>query len=58
MRLKKLIDRLNSNFEASVQFLIEPNDPNMIFRLPQSEIQSNTALTEEDNNPSAPLPEA
>lgn len=58
VRLKKPIDRRNSNFEASVQFLIEPNDPNMIFRLPQSEIQSNTALTEEDNNPSAPLPEA
>ena len=56
VRLKKTIDRSNSNFETSVQFVIGPNDPNMIFRLPQSEIESNTGIDEDDNNESAPLP--
>lgn len=58
LRFNKGIDRRNSNFESSVQYNILPGDPNLIFRIPQSEIESNMGIGEEDNNPSAELPTA
>lgn len=58
LRFNKGVDRRNSNFESSVQYNIQPGDPNLIFRIPQSEIESNLGISEEDNNPSAELPTA
>lgn len=58
LRLNKAVDRRNSNFESSVQFYIEPNSPILLFRIPQSEIESNLGIDESQNNPSAPAPEA
>lgn len=58
LRLNKGIDRRDSNFESSVQYNIPADDPNMIFRIPQSEIESNMGIDESDNNPSAELPVA
>lgn len=58
LRFNQGVDRRNSNFEKSVQFNIQSGDPNLIFRIPQSEIESNLGIEEDDNNPSAPLPKA
>lgn len=59
LRLSKDIDRRGqNNYEESVRYYIPTGDPNQIFRIPQSEIESNLGIDESDNNPSAELPTA
>lgn len=59
LRFNKGVDRRGeNNFEESVRYNILPGDPNLIFRIPQSEVESNLGIEESDNNPSAELPTA
>lgn len=57
MRLNKGIDRRGAGFEPTTCLNIPAGDPILLWRLPQSEIQGNPALNDEDNNPATPLPE-
>lgn len=56
MRLHKDIDRTNSNFAADYQWVIKADSPILLFRIPQDELRANQAISEQDNNPEAPLP--
>ena len=56
LRLKKPIIRKGTNYEAIVQFNIEPESQIMIYRIPQCEMETNKGIKEEDNNPAAPQP--
>ena len=56
MRLKKPFDRRGGGWEANWVFNVEANDNVLVMPLPQSEINGNPALTESDNNPTAPMP--
>ena len=57
MRLNQGVDRRGCGFhEATVIFNIEPESPILLYRLPQTEIQANSAISESDNNPAASLP--
>lgn len=56
LRLKKAIDRKDSNYSAIVQFYIQPEDQIMIFRIPQCEMESNKGITEDQNNPAGAQP--
>lgn len=57
MRLKKGVDRRDAGFPAaSTVFNIAPDDPILLWRLPQSEIEANKLISALDNNPSAPAP--
>jgi hypothetical protein len=59
LRFNKGVDRRGeNNFEKSVRYNILPGNPNLIFRIPQSEVESNLGIDESDNNPSAELPQA
>ncbi|MCU4157810.1 RagB/SusD family nutrient uptake outer membrane protein [Carboxylicivirga sp. A043] len=58
MRLNKGVDRRGAGYpNATMVFNIPAGDPVLIWRLPEAEIQANPALTESDNNPSAPDPQ-
>ena len=50
MRLGKGIDRRGGVFTAEAVYVIDPNDEILLWRLPQSEIQANPAITDGDNN--------
>lgn len=50
MRLGKGIDRRGGGFTAEAVYVIDPNDEILLWRLPQSEIQANPAITDGDNN--------
>ena len=57
MRLNKGVDRRGAGFpQAASVYNIEPGSAILLWRIPQNEINSNQALTEDDNNPSAPAP--
>ncbi len=57
MRLRKGIDRRGCGYpDPTSIFVIEPTDPVLLWRLPESEIQSNPKLDNADNNPAEPLP--
>src|SRR5690554_2729259 len=57
MRLNKPVDRRGAGYpNAPVIFNIPAGDPLLLWRIPQKEIIANPALSEEDNNPSAPTP--
>ena len=56
MRLHKDIDRSNSNFENDYQWVIKADSPILLFRIPSAEISANNAISDEANNPVAPLP--
>ena len=58
MRLKKGIDRRGAGFGSTGVLKIEANDPILLWRLPQTEINGNSALTDADNNTAAPAPTA
>ena len=58
MRLNKGIDRRGAGYEPNCVLKIDANDPNLLWRLPQTEITGNTALTDADNNKNAPVPTA
>lgn len=56
LRLKKPIIRKNTNYEAIVQYNLEPESQIMIYRIPQCEMETNKGIAESDNNPAAPQP--
>lgn len=56
LRLKKPIVRKGTNYAAAVQFNLEPESQIMIYRIPQCEMETNTAISDSDNNPTAPQP--
>ncbi len=56
LRLKKPVIRKNTNYHASVQFNLEPESQIMIYRIPQCEMETNTGISDADNNPAAPQP--
>lgn len=56
LRLKKPIIRKNTNYEAIVQFNLEPESQIMIYRIPQCEMETSKGIKEEENNPAAPQP--
>ncbi|MDL2221889.1 RagB/SusD family nutrient uptake outer membrane protein [Parabacteroides sp. OttesenSCG-928-N08] len=57
MRLSKGVDRRGAGYHnPTVVFKIEPTDPILLYRIPEKEIQSNSLIAEEDNNPAAPIP--
>ena len=56
LRLKKPIDRKDSNYEAIVQYRIEPESQIMIYRIPQCEMNTNAGISDDQNNPAAPQP--
>ena len=57
MRLNKPVDRRGGGFpNATMVFNISAGDPLLLWRIPQKEIIANPALSEEDNNPTAPTP--
>lgn len=58
MRLNKGVDRRGGGFpNATMVFNIPAGSDLLLWRIPQAEIQANIALSEGDNNPSAPTPE-
>ena len=58
MRLKKGVDRRGAGYpDDHTIFNIANNDPILLWRLPESEIQANKLISDEDNNPNAPAPE-
>lgn len=58
MRLNKGVDRRGGGYpNATMVFNIPANDPLLLWRIPEAEIQANPALEEGDNNPSAPTPD-
>jgi hypothetical protein len=58
MRLNKPVDRRGGGFpNATMVFNIPANDPLLLWRIPQKEIIANPALSEGDNNPTAPTPQ-
>lgn len=56
MRLNKGIDRRGGGFDATVVYNIPAGDPILLWRLPQTEINANVAISESDNNETAPAP--
>jgi hypothetical protein len=59
MRLNTGVDRRGAGFpNATMVFNIAPNDPILLWRIPEAEIQANPGLAEGDNNPAAPTPVA
>lgn len=58
MRLETGVDRRGAAFpNAPMIFDIPSNDPLLLWRIPEAEIQANPGLSEGDNNPAAPTPE-
>src|SRR5690554_4080240 len=59
MRLGKGVDRRGGGYPNSTMvFNISANDPILLWRIPEAEIQANMKLSEGDNNPAAPTPDA
>lgn len=56
MRLNKGVDRRGAGYTAAAIFNIPSGDPILLWRLPQSEIQGNSALTDDDNNKATEAP--
>lgn len=56
MRLNKDVDRRGAGFGTDLVFNIPAGSPIMLYRLPETEIQANVALSLSDNNPSASDP--
>ncbi len=58
MRLNKGIDRRGAGYEPNCVLNISAGDPILLWRLPQTEINGNSALTDADNNAATPVPTA
>ena len=56
LRLKKPIERKGTNYEPIVQYNIPAESQIMIYRIPQCEMETNTGIPEDQNNPAAPQP--
>ena len=57
MRLNKNLDRRGGGFDATAVFVINAGDPILLWRIPQTEIEANPALTDADNNETTPVPQ-
>ena len=58
MRLNKGVDRRGAGYEPNCVLNIPAGDPILLWRLPQTEINGNSALTDADNNAATPVPTA
>ena len=58
MRLNKGIDRRGAGFEPNCVLNIPAGDPILLWRLPQTEINGNAALSDADNNQATSVPTA
>lgn len=59
MRLNKGVNRVGAGFpNSSMVFNIAPNDPVLLWPIPEAELQANQALTAADQNPSWTAPKA
>lgn len=56
MRLNKGIDRRGGAFDPTAVFVIQPNDPILLWRIPMKEINANPGISESDNNQTVPAP--
>ena len=56
MRLNKGIDRRGAGYTSAAIFNIPAGDPILLWRLPQTEIQGNSALNDNDNNKATEAP--
>lgn len=57
MRLNKPVDRREAGYpNATSVFNISAGSDILLWRIPEKEIQANKALSEDSNNPSAPVP--
>lgn len=57
MRLKKPVDRRGGGYpDETMIFNISAGDNILLWRIPETEVQSNPLLKPEDNNPAAPFP--
>ena len=56
LRLKKPIERKGTNYEPIVQYNIPAESQIMIYRIPQCEMETNTGIPEDQNNPAADQP--
>lgn len=56
MRLNKNYDRRGGGFDATAVFSINAGDDILLWRIPQTEIEANPALTDADNNKTVPAP--
>jgi hypothetical protein len=56
LRLKKPVERKDTNFPEDVQFNLPPEAPILLYRIPLEEINANNGISEADNNPSVPAP--
>ncbi len=58
LRLNKTIDRRGGGFEAEAVFLIQPNNPILIYQIPNSEVEANPLLGENNEAGTRPSPVA
>lgn len=58
MRLKKPFDRRGGGWAANLVYNIEPNDPVLIYPIPQTEINGNPGFNAADNNLPQPQPKS
>ena len=56
LRLNKGFDRRGAGFDENYVFVISPDDPILIYQIPNTEIQANKLISEADNNPGATTP--
>lgn len=56
MRLNVGIDRRGCGFQPSYVYLFSATDKNMLWRIPESEIQANKSISDADNNPAGDTP--
>ena len=56
LRYNKGFDRRGGGFEENFVFVIQPEDPILIYQIPNAEIQANKLISEADNNPGATTP--
>lgn len=55
-RLKTGVNRLNTGFQSTYIYVIDATDANMLYPIPESEINSNSALSSADQNASGGSP--
>ena len=55
LRLKKPVVRKNTNYDPSVQYNSAAEAQILIYRIPQCEMETNSGISDTDNNPAAEL---
>ncbi len=58
MRLNKGVDRRGAGFEPNCVLLLPSGDANLLWRLPQTEVNGNGAISDADNNQAVAVPTA